>query len=160
MATSTARATWAWLTGGAVATLLHGVAIWSWHLPFIFDAAVTNVVLHRLQHLSFFLTAVLFWWAIRWRSDFGVAASHLFVTMLHTALLGALIALAPHVLYHTQTQASESYGLTPLEDQQLAGIVMWIPAGTVYAVAALGLIALWIMNSSRRGQHGAHISSW
>ncbi|NLS06385.1 cytochrome c oxidase assembly protein [Rhizobium sp. P32RR-XVIII] len=149
MGTSPARAIWTGLTGGTVATILHGVAIWGWHAPALFDATVTNVALHRLQHLSFFVTAVLFWWAIRWRSDFGVAAWHVFLTMLHTALLGALIALSPHVLYHAQTQAAGDWGLTPPEDQVLAGMVMWIPAGTIYAAAALGLIASWILNSSR-----------
>jgi putative membrane protein len=149
MGTSAARAIWAGLTGGTVATILHGVAIWGWHAPVLFDAAVTNVALHRLQHLSFFVTAILFWWAIRWRSDFGVAAWNVFLTMLHTAILGALIALSPRVLFHAQTQAAGDWGLTPLEDQVLAGMVMWVPAGTIYAGAALGLIASWISNSSR-----------
>jgi cytochrome c oxidase assembly factor CtaG len=112
---------------------------------------VTNVTLHRLQHLSFFVTAVLFWWSVLWRSNRGVAAWHLFLTMLHTSILGALMALAPHVLYVAQTRVSQDWGMTPLEDQQLAGVVMWIPAGTIYAGAALALFALWINASSKRG---------
>jgi cytochrome c oxidase assembly factor CtaG len=71
--------------------------------------------------------------------------------MIHTSLLGAWIALAPRVLYHVQTAGAPGFGLTPLEDQQLAGIVMWIPAETVYAGAALMLMALWI----RRSRAGA-----
>ena len=76
-----------------------------------------------------------------------------FLTMLHTSILGALMALAPRVLYVAQTRASEAWGLTPLEDQQLAGMVMWIPAGTIYAGAALALLALWISTSARGGHH-------
>jgi cytochrome c oxidase assembly factor CtaG len=67
--------------------------------------------------------------------------------MLHTSLLGALLALAPRVLYPAQTAASSAWGLTPLEDQQLAGLLMWVPAGTVYAGAALWFAARWIRRS-------------
>jgi putative membrane protein len=104
--------------------------------------------MHRLQHLSFFVTALLFWWSVLRRSDLGVGAWHLFITMLHTSVLGALMALAPRVLYGAQTLHSAEWGLSPLQDQQLAGVVMWVPAGTVYAGAALALTAIWISRSS------------
>jgi cytochrome c oxidase assembly factor CtaG len=68
--------------------------------------------------------------------------------MLHTSILGALMALAPRVLYGAQTAAAADWGLTSLEDQQLAGLIMWVPAGTIYAGAALALFALWIRSSS------------
>ncbi|HEX3990665.1 MAG TPA: cytochrome c oxidase assembly protein, partial [Acetobacteraceae bacterium] len=132
--------------------LIHGVAIWAWHAPAFFDAALANVVFHRLQHLSFLATAVLFWWSVLRRSNAGVAAWHLFITMLHTSVLGALMALAPRVLYEVQTAAAADWGLTPLEDQQLAGIIMWVPAGTVYAGAVLALTTVWIRHSGRTGR--------
>ena len=69
--------------------------------------------------------------------------------MLHTSVLGALMALAPRVLYQVQTADAPSWGLTPLEDQQLAGVMMWVPAGTVYAGAALAFAALWISHSDK-----------
>lgn len=145
---------WQWLSSGRNATLVHGVAIWAWHAPVLFDAAVTNVAVHRLQHVSFLLTAMLFWWSVFRRSNTGLAAWHLFVTMLHTGVLGALMALAPRVLYQAQTATAEAWGLSPLEDQQLAGLIMWVPAGTIYAGAALGLTTLWIWQSSDRGRRG------
>jgi putative membrane protein len=148
-----AQVGWEWLSRGLMTTSLHAIAIWAWHVPVLFDAAVINAPLHRLQHLSFFATAVLFWWSALWRSDRGVAAWHLFLTMLHTSILGALMALAPRVLYLAQTRAAEDWGLTPLEDQQLAGVVMWIPAGTVYAGVALTLFAMWIAGSGRSAHH-------
>lgn len=150
-AASALRRAWEWLTRGATASILHAVAIWGWHVPALFDAAVTNPVLHRMQHFSFFITGVLFWWSVLWRTGRGQAAWYLFVTMMHTGILGALMALAPRVLYSAQTRAAQSWGMTPLEDQQLAGIVMWIPAGTIYAGAALVLAALWVARSSRPG---------
>jgi putative membrane protein len=141
------RTGWTALTRPLTATTLHGVAIWIWHLPALFDAAVESDVLHRLQHLSFFVTALLFWWALVRRAKAGVAVGHLFVTMVHTGVLGALMALAPRVLYTVQTQHALDWGLTPLEDQQLAGLIMWVPAGTVYAGAALAFAAHWIRRS-------------
>jgi cytochrome c oxidase assembly factor CtaG len=151
MRASPVRGGWNWCTGATNATIIHGIAIWAWHVPVLFDAAVTNTALHRLQHVSFLATAILFWWAIVWRSDHGAAAWHLFLTMVHTSILGALMALAPRVLYIAQTQTAMAWGLMPLEDQQLAGMIMWVPAGTVYAAAAMTMLALWIRGSSGGG---------
>jgi putative membrane protein len=141
------RAVWAGLTCPLTATVIHGVAIWVWHVPPLFDAAVTDVGLHRLQHVSFLATGLLFWWALVRRRDAGVAAAHLFATMLHTSILGAIIALAPHILYRLQTARAGDWGMTPLQDQQLAGLIMWIPAGLVYAGAALLFFAIWVKRS-------------
>jgi putative membrane protein len=149
------RTAWTWLSAGTNATIIHGIAIWAWHAPPLFDAAVTDAAVHRLQHLSFFATALLFWWSVLWRSETGAAAWHVFVTMLHTSVLGALMALAPRVLYDAQTATAAAWGLTPLEDQELAGIIMWVPAGTVYAGAALALLAIWIKRSSGKAQDEA-----
>jgi putative membrane protein len=155
MRTPLIRRSWHWSTGGTSATVIHGIAIWGWHLPFLFDAAVTNTAMHRLQHLSFFATAILFWWAVLWKSHYGAASWHMFLTMLHTSILGALMALAPRVLYIAQTQTASAWRLTPLEDQQLAGMIMWVPAGTIYAASAMTMLALWIHGSSERGARNA-----
>jgi putative membrane protein len=143
------RAVWVGLTRPMTATVLHAVAIWTWHVPLFFDEAVTEIALHRLQHLSFLSTGVLFWWAMLRRSDPAVAAGEVFVTMIHTGILGALMTFAPRVLYQVQTAQAWRWGLTPLEDQQLAGLVMWVPAGTVYAGAAIAFLGLWVNRSGR-----------
>jgi putative membrane protein len=140
-------AAWDWLSAGGNATVLHGIAIWAWHAPGLFDAAVTNVAVHRLQHLSFLLSAMLFWWSVLYRGNPGIAAWNVFVTMMHTGVLGALMALAPKVLYQAQTATAAEWGLSPLQDQQLAGLIMWVPAGTVYAGAAMALTVIWIRQS-------------
>ena len=100
---------------------------------------------------AFLVTALLFWWSLLRRSP-GAAAGGLVLTMLHTSLLGALLALAPRVLYPAQTAAARLWGLSPLEDQQLAGLLMWVPAGTVYAGAALWFAARWIRGSGPNGR--------
>lgn len=159
MRTNPVSSAWEFLSRGSLATFIHGIAIWAWHAPVLFDAAVENVALHRLQHLSFFLTAILFWWSVFWRSNRGAAAWHLFITTLHTGALGALMALSPRVLYVMQTRTADEWGLTPLEDQQLAGLMMWIPAGTIYVGAALVMAARWIATSSTGAQNVQRASS-
>ena len=144
------KATWLLLSGGTVATALHGAALWLWHVPALLDQTLTDVPLHRVQHLMFILTAFLFWWSVLVTSPRGVAMWHLFLTMLHMSILGALIALAPRVMYPAQTEHAYLWGLTALEDQQLAGIVMWIPAGTVYAGAAIALMVVWLRSGEPR----------
>ncbi|WP_244434635.1 cytochrome c oxidase assembly protein [Afipia sp. P52-10] len=146
------RSGWRWLARPGLATVLHAVVIWIWHVPLLFDAAVANVAIHRLQHVSFLGAALLFWWAITRSRDRGLAAVHLFVTMLHTSALGALMALAPRVLYRIEPASAAVWGLTPLEDQQLAGLMMWIPACTVYAAAALLLAMRWVAQSGRAAE--------
>ncbi len=148
-------ALWRWSSGGTAATLIHGLVIWVWHMPMLFDRTVEQLPLHRLQHASFLFAALLFWWAVLWRPERGIAAWHLFATMLHTSLLGALMALAPGVLYPAQTRLAPHFGLTPLEDQQLAGMLMWVPAGTIYAAALFYLLLDWIRQSGKEGAHAA-----
>jgi putative membrane protein len=152
---------WQWLTNPPVATLLHGAALWIWHAPPFYEAALADPWVHWLQHLSFFVTAILFWRALlqgrAGERGYGPAVFYLFVTSLHTGFLGILLAFFRRPIYPTQTSHAAEWGLTPLEDQQLAGLFMWIPAGTVYAGVALVLAGLWIARSgysrSRGGRH-------
>jgi len=127
------------------ATVLHGVALWLWHAPLLYTLALSNETIHRIEHLSFFITGVLFWWTLLYgrgaergeRIRDALAIGCLFLTVLHSGVLGALLTLSPRVWYPAQVQFSADFGLTPLEDQQLAGILMWVPMGTLYTAAAL-----------------------
>lgn len=149
---------WSLLIDPLVATLVHGVALWVWHLPILFDAALASPVVHGLQHVSFFGTALLFWWALlRGRArtrGYGAAALYLFITALHSGFLGILLALAKTPLYPGQSDAAPAWGLTALEDQQMAGLIMWVPAGIVYAAAALVMVGIWIHRSSAMAASG------
>jgi putative membrane protein len=129
-------AVWSFITDPLVAWLAHALALWVWHVPRFFEAAVENEGVHALQHTSFLVTALLFWWAVigrdaRSRQGSGAALAYLFTTMLHTSALGALLTLASSPWY-------PRYGL---EDQQLGGLVMWVPGATAYVVAALMIVA-------------------
>ena len=141
---------WLLLTEASFATALHVATVFAWHMPVLFEAALTYPALHKLQHVSFLATALLYWWAVLSlpRHKHGVAALHLFVTMMAISLLGALLTLSPHQWY--SAYSSPPFGFTPLEDQQLAGLVMWIPGCAVYAIAALCFMATWISSSGRK----------
>jgi putative membrane protein len=144
---------WSWLTEPLIGWGIHAAALWLWHIPRFFEATLTSNFVHDVQHLSFFGSALLFWWAlIHGRAGvrgFGVAVLYLFTTMAHTGALGALITLANTELYPAYAQTSSRWPLTAMEDQQLGGVIMWVPAGLVYIVAALALIAGWMRNSDR-----------
>lgn len=150
-----------WFTDPAIATALHGVALWAWHTPALYDAALRSSVVHWAQHTSFLLTGLLFWWALLQgrarRRGYGVAVFYLFATALHSGFLGILLTFAREPIYPLQTSDAPQWGLSPLEDQQLAGLIMWVPAGLVYAAAALALAGLWIRHSGcsakRGGEH-------
>jgi cytochrome c oxidase assembly factor CtaG len=144
--TSPVQWTWRNLTAPVTATVLHAVAIWIWHIPALLDGTIRSELLHRLQHVCFLVTALFFWWAIfrRPAREYGLGALHVFATMMHTGLLGALLTLAPRDAYPLQTQDAVLFGLTPLEDQQLAGLFMWVPGGIIYLGCGLGLIWVWL----------------
>jgi len=154
---------WSCLSNPLIATLLHGAALWIWHAPALYEAALAYPWIHWLQHLSFFLTAVLFWRALlqgpEGERGYGAAVFYLFVTSLHTGFLGILLAFFRQPVYPVQTSGAAEWGLTPLEDQQLAGLFMWIPAGIVYAGAALVLAGLWIARSGYSGSRGGRHAS-
>jgi cytochrome c oxidase assembly factor CtaG len=150
-------ASWRALTAPLTASLLHGLALWTWHLPRLFEAVLESPGLHRLQHITFLGSALLFWWAMLERRPRmpGAAFGHLFVTSIHASLLGTLFLFAPRLWYPRQTLGAPAFGLTPLEDQQLGGLVMWMVACSVYVVAALWILAGWI-RGARPKEIGGH----
>jgi putative membrane protein len=141
---------WRRVTGPFVVLVLHAIVLWAWHIPALFEAALKNDAIHAMQHLMFFVTAALFWWALihgRYgRVGYGLAVFFVFATSMHTSILGALITFARTLWY-------PAYGGTSphaLEDQQLAGLIMWIPAGVIFTIVALALFAAWLGESERR----------
>jgi putative membrane protein len=136
----TLRALGSWQGG----LLAHGAAIWIWHAPALYATTRTSAWVHALQHASLFGTALCFWWApvaaLRRRAAVGGAVFSLFLTTMHTGALAALLTFASGTWY-AYGAGSASWGLTPLEDQQLAGIVMWATGSVAYPLVALVLLA-------------------
>jgi len=126
-----------WLFG--VGTML------AWHIPALFNAALANDGLHIFQHLSFLITGTIFWWPIlgpledRHLSTLG-AVSYLFSACVCCSLLGAFLTFGPSGLYPAYVGY---WGLDPKSDQQLGGMLMWVPGCFVYLSGILSTVMRW-----------------
>lgn len=135
-----------WLARPSGAALLYGIAIWLWHLPRFYEAALRGGALHLVM-LGMLLGASLVFWRsilVAARSGAGgalVAAPVLLATLMHTGMLGALLTFSPGLWFPVMAPGALAFGLSPLADQQIAGLIMWVPMGLVYMAAALGLVA-------------------
>lgn len=141
------RRCWRFATRPFGATLLQVIALLVWHIPAAFDRASTHAGLHALQHATFVASALCFWWALRVSVQRGerdaraaaIGMMALFCTMIVTGAFGALLTFAPTPWYHVRAEAPAPWAASALEDQQLGGLIMWVPGGTVYLIAALML---------------------
>jgi len=145
---------WRALTNPLAAWGLHAAALWAWHVPLLFEATLRSDLVHTAQHVCFLGSALLFWWALvhgpQGLAGYGAAVLYLFTTAVHSGVLGALITFAGSLVYPSYGATTQGWGLTPLEDQQLGGLIMWVPAGAVYIVAGLAMCAGWMRESERR----------
>jgi putative membrane protein len=136
--------------------LLHALALWVWHLPVLYEAAVLDDRIHLIQHVSFAGTAALFWWGLirgRYgRLGYGAAFLYIFATAVHSGGLGALLAFSNRAWYGLYVQRAQ--GIDALGDQQLGGVIMWVPAGIVMMLFGLAMFAAWLGESERRRQRG------
>lgn len=150
------RAIWTSISVPVSAWLLSAVALWVWHVPWLFDRTLSNDWIHAAQHTTFLVTALIFWWPVMNRiPSFGYGGSliYIFTTILHTSVLGALLTFAPRPWYSSYVITAPTWHLSALEDQQLGGLIMWIPAGTLLLIVALALLVKWMNQSQTRWQY-------
>jgi cytochrome c oxidase assembly factor CtaG/cytochrome c2 len=153
------RRGWRWLAhiAGLPLTvwLVSTAVLWVWHVPELYEAALEDDLVHALEHAAFLSTAWFFWGCVlalsrhRAAGD-GIAILLLFTTTLQSGILGALMTFAPTPWYASYLPTTAAWGLSPLADQQLAGVIMWVPAGTVYLAAALAILALRLHGLERK----------
>ena len=124
-----ARAT----TGVGLPFLLATAALWLWHAPAAYDAALGHMAVYWVMQATLFGLAYLFWRAAFSQSG-GSGVGWVFLAYLAMGMLGAILALAPNAVYATHAVAPLLWGMSPLSDQQLGGLVMWMPAGLSFAV--------------------------
>jgi len=131
-----------------VAWVAHLGALWLWHLPASYDAAVRSPVVHVLEHATFLLTAWLFWWHLatvtRRRLRGPAAAAYVAAAIPPGAALGAVLTFPDHPLYPDQARAAAASGIDPLLDQRIGGLVMWIPLDFAYLALAIWLFGRWL----------------
>ncbi len=138
----------------ATVWLLHVGTIWFWHAAVPYDAALANELVHVLEHATFLVTAVLFWRVVHGpraagRVPSGFGALLVFAMGMQSVFLSVLLTFARTPWYTGYAGTTTPWGLDPLADQQLAGVIMWIPAGGVYLAAALALFVGWVRAAER-----------
>ena len=124
-----ARAT----TGVGLPFLLATAALWLWHAPVVYDAALGHMALYWVMQATLFGSAYVFWLAV-FSQPVGSGVGWVFLAYLAMGMLGAILTLAPNAVYATHTVAPLLWGLSPLWDQQLGGLIMWMPSGLPFAV--------------------------
>jgi putative membrane protein len=150
-----------------LATCLYGATIWLSHAPPIYEAALLDPTIHLLL-LVVQLSAGLFFWQIiiraaspgeRGDGQIGAALLVAFVTLMHTGLLGALLTFSNQLWYPIYDLRPQAWGLTPLEDQQLAGLIMWMPMSVIYLAAGLAAIIQLLRVQEPRAEPRGHLTS-
>lgn len=149
------------------ATLAFNGSVIVWHLAPLYEAAVRSPLVHEVEHLAFFGTALLFWTALidpppgTPRPTPGAALLALFTTWMVSDLLGATLTLAREPLYPLYAAASQPWGLTAGDDQRIGGLVMWVGGGLYYAAIMVGILAAAArprLSSLRAGERSARPS--
>jgi cytochrome c oxidase assembly factor CtaG len=132
--------------------LAGAVTVLAWHVPVIFELALQSQSWHKFEHASFFLAGILFWWPVvqpapyaRWSIPI-----YLFLATLPCDALSAFLAFCGHVVYRPYLSgASGLLGLSPLDDQALAGALMWVTVTFAYLIPALLLTARLLSNERK-----------
>lgn len=137
------------------AWVLYFAVLWMWHMPALHQRALANDGVHALQHMSFLGVAVLFWIAVleRPRAE-GRAGAFLaiFATAIQSCALAALLTTSRTLWYPAYALGGGATGLTPLEDQQLAGLIMWVPCCAILIGAAIAVFAGLLRDAEARAE--------
>ena len=148
---------WLLISAPLAAWTLHALALWIWHAPKLFDATLQSEWVHAAQHISFLGSALLFWWTLfhkhAGRLGYGGAILYVFTTAIHNSVLGALLTFAPHVWYEPYAHTAPLWGFSGLQDQQIGGLIMWVPAGTLLTMIGLVLLGQCLNHSDRRWEY-------
>ena len=149
------------LTTPLIAVALYVVTVAIWHVPVMYDAAQGRTVTHDLEHLMFFGTALLYWWPVmhpsrgRRRLSYGLAVPYLVPPLFEGMLIGVLLAFSSVPLYETYRglDTAPIWGLSSLDDQQLGGLIMWVPGGLFFLIPLIGVLTRLLNQESERPYH-------
>ncbi len=133
--------------------ILSALALLIWHAPSLFDRTLQSDVMHAAQHICFLGTALLFWWTLTVhakRLGYGTALLFVFTTAIYASVLGALLTFANRPWYASYAGTTRAWGLSPLEDQQIGGLIMWVPGGALMLGISLILLVRWMKESQQR----------
>ena len=139
-----------------IAWLLFAAVNWGWHFSVFYDQALENQLLHYFQHATFLGAALLFWWPAigadpsPWRLAHPVRLLYLFLAMPQNSFLGVALLSASTVLYPHYVTNARNWGPTPLEDQQMGGMLMWVGGDLAFLAGMALVVVLWMRHEDRR----------
>jgi putative copper resistance protein D len=139
-----------------IAWVLFAAVNWGWHFSVLYDQALENQALHYFQHATFLGAALLFWWPAigvdpsPWRLPHPVRLLYLFMAMPQNSFLGVALLQAKTVLYPHYVTNVRDWGLAPLEDQQLGGVIMWVLGDIAFLAGMAIVVILWMRHEERR----------
>lgn len=151
------------LTTPIVAVVAFVLTIAVWHVPVFYDAAQGRTLTHDLEHLMFFGVALLYWWPIvhpaggRRRLSYAWAIPYLVPPFVEGMLIGILLTFADTPIYRTYAAMEPTWGLSTLSDQQLGGLVMWIPGGLLFLIPVIGILTAVFRQEDERANERARI---
>jgi putative membrane protein len=139
-----------------LAWVLFAAVNWGWHFSALYDQALESPPLHYVQHATFLVAALLFWWPVvgadpsRWRLPHPLRLFYLFLAMPQNSFLGVALMSATTVLYPHYASVERTWGPSPLADQNLGGVVMWVFGDVIFLIAMGAVVASWVRLEDRR----------
>jgi cytochrome c oxidase assembly factor CtaG len=139
-----------------VSWVLFAGVMWGTHFSPLFDLSLENLLVHRLEHALFLVSALLFWWPVAgpdpspWRMPSAVRVMYVGLQMPQSTFLAVAIYMSSTPLYPHYVTNVRSWGPTPLEDQQIAGGIMWLGGDFAFLIAVILLVAVWMRDEDRR----------
>lgn len=139
-----------------IAWVIFAAVNWGWHFSIYYDVALENEAFHYFQHATFLAAALLFWWPAigadpsPWRLPHPVRLLYLFLAMPQNSFLGVALMSARTVLYPHYVTNVRDWGLSPLEDQQLGGVIMWVVGDVAFLAGMAVVVAMWVRHEERR----------
>ncbi|CAG0932301.1 hypothetical protein TFLX_02527 [Thermoflexales bacterium] len=141
-----------------VTLLFFNAVMWLWHVPALYEGALRDPNLHILEHMMFLVAGVLMWLPVTHAVpparplSYPARMAYLFACMVSSSILGAIFTFAPTIAFPFYGAASLAFGLSPMTDQQLAGLIMWVPGSGIFFVAILASFAAWLNAEDRKGK--------
>jgi cytochrome c oxidase assembly factor CtaG len=146
------------VTHPLVTLIVFNAVMWIWHVPSLYEGALRDANVHIMEHLMFLAAGVLMWLPVIHDVPPGHVLSYparmayLFASMVSSSILGAIFTFAPDIAFPFYGNAPLAFGLTPMTDQQLAGLIMWVPGSGVFFIAILAVFAAWLNSEDRKAK--------
>ena len=151
---------WRLVTNHAFTWMFFALVLWLWHVPGAYQAALRDETVHLLEHATFFGASVVFWSTLLLPGRDGLSPGKtvlaIFTSALHSSVLGALMTFSSSLWYPDYALLTSAWGLTPLEDQQLAGVVMWVIGGVIYLLVLLVVLYRWLAHMEHGNKAAAN----